>query len=243
MAGAMFDEEDRSGEAIASRIPDEFMKVARKAAYEIASKGSLLVSHTEPTLSLAILSPTEGLWLFFKVVVLAALILSSPFWLYFAFDFISPALHQQVRSKATTLILAAFFALAASSHLAWHTIIPFTIRYLFEINSAFGQNFWSLSSYLSFILQLLFAAAIASELILLLFFAIHFGWLHPELLANKRRHAIFAIFLIAAVITPPDVLSQFALALPLLLCYELAIWYGYFLLKNSTQRRKDAKTR
>lgn len=175
---------------------------------------------------LLVLGPLDGLWITFKVMLWGGVLFSAPMWFYLIFSFVSPALYRSEKKPFVLFLLLSSGGVLLNGFVAYYTIIPYAIQYLVEFNSSFGQNFWSVGNYLDFVLQLLLAVALATEGALLLFLAVHFGWIPPALMAQYRRHAIVIIFIVAAVITPPDVLTQLAVAIPLVICYELALLYG-----------------
>lgn len=175
---------------------------------------------------LLLLGPLEGLWITFKVMLWGGVLFSAPVWFYLIFSFVSPALYRSEKKPILLFLSLSAGAVFLSAFLAYYTVIPYAIQYLAEFNSSLGQNFWSVGNYLDFVLQLLLAVALATEGALLLFLTVHLGWIPPALMAQYRRHAIVIIFIVAAVITPPDVLTQLAVAIPLVVCYELALVYG-----------------
>ena len=90
----------------------------------------------------------------------------------------------------------------------------------------FGENFWALSQYLSFTMTLFLAHAISCELALVLLYLVHFQVITPNFLFDYRRHAIILSFILGALLTPPDVMTQVALASFFIVTYETAIIYA-----------------
>ena len=112
--------------------------------------------------------------------------------------------------------------------MAYFITLPIANQYLSLFNSAIGQNSWTLALYVNYVLFLCMGHAIAAELALLLLILVHFRCLSAEWLISKRRHMIVAAFILGALLTPPDVLTQLLMAIPLIGIYELAIWYAKF---------------
>lgn len=179
-------------------------------------------------MSLAILSPLEGLWVTFSLIFWGGIIVSFPAWLFSFYLFIKPALHPGEKEYARLFMGLVLFFLILGALFARYIIIPLIISYLWNLNSSFGQNFWSLGNYLNFIIDLFLSVEAMLQLVLFTFFAVHIGWISPSLMAKWRRHAFLSIFIMAAIVTPPDVFSQLLVALPLVLCYELAFYYGNY---------------
>lgn len=116
-------------------------------------------------------------------------------------------------------------------------LVPSTIRVSLELNELLGFSLrWTPNSYYTLLVWLVLGVGIAFEFPLLIVLAIHLGFLRVETLRKYRRHAIVAIFLIAAIVTPtPDPITQSMFAAPLYLLYELAIFAGAWV-----QKRRDA---
>src|SRR5204863_41436 len=108
----------------------------------------------------------------------------------------------------------------------YYVTLPLANQYLFLFNNSIGQNAWTLIHYVQYVLFLCLGHAIAAELGLLLLTLVHFRFLSPDWLIAKRRYMIVLAFVLGAFLTPPDVLTQLLLALPLIALYEVAIWYA-----------------
>lgn len=175
---------------------------------------------------LALFSPIDGMIATFKVSFWAGLLLTSPFWAYTMLRFIAPALHPNEKQLLLPFLGLSFFFVTAGICFAYFLTIPIANVYLQAFNSDIGMNLWSLSSYLDYTLVLLVANAMAFELALVLLFLVHLGIVTAESLANKRRHMIVGAFILGALLTPPDVLTQFLLAIPLICLYEASILYA-----------------
>jgi sec-independent protein translocase protein TatC len=176
--------------------------------------------------SLVILSPLEGITTMFKLCLWAALILTSPIWLYSLFLFISPALEQSARMIIPFIVLLLSFG-AGGLTFAYTFTIPLANVYLAAFNSEIGQNFWGLSQYVDYTILLLLSHAFMFELAAILLLLVHYGTISYETIAGKRRHAYLTSFIAAALVTPPDVFTQIALGIPMVMMYELIIIYGW----------------
>ncbi len=195
------------------------------------------LSYTNPIRSLYLFHPTEGLTTSLQVGFWAGLIATSPLWLFVIARFIFPALHFNERKIVLPLACVGLLFLFLGFLFSFYLIIPITNVYLKNFNAEIGINLWSLSSYVDYSLTMIFANCLAFELAALMLILVHFKILSPESLVAKRRHMIVGAFIIGAVITPPDVLSQAMLAIPLILLFEMTILYAY--LRN----RQDYFTR
>jgi sec-independent protein translocase protein TatC len=196
----------------------------------IISQGAFVeVEKTHSPAQLAIFSPLEGMLASLKVSFWVGLVGTSPIWLYFILQFILPALHSQEKSLVAPFLLLSGLFLTAGGLFAYFVTIPLANIYLQSFNNAIGMNLWGLSSYLDYTLILILANALACEISVLLLFAVHYGFVSAEVLISKRKHMIVAAFILGALLTPPDILTQFMLAIPLIALYELAIIYAKIL--------------
>lgn len=176
--------------------------------------------------SFHLFSPAEGFFVALKISLWAAFILTAPFWLIPVFLFIAPALHPQERRALVPgiMLLASFLLLGLFA--AYKVTIPLTNQYFWDFNNHLGINLWGLSNYIDNAISLMIAHAIGFEGIAILLLLIHFNFIDVDFLKSKRRHAIVISLILGALLTPPDVLSQLLVALPLYLGYELTLFYG-----------------
>jgi sec-independent protein translocase protein TatC len=175
---------------------------------------------------LILLGPAEGMILSLKVSVWAGVILTAPLWGGLLFRFVLPALRQRERSVAWGLYFGSIGCFFAGVALAYCATIPIANTFLYGFNQGIGENFWSLSQYVDFTLGLSLANGAAFELFVILMGLVHLGVVSPEALTAKRRHVIVGMFIVGAVLTPPDVITQCLVACPLVLLYEIAILYA-----------------
>lgn len=175
---------------------------------------------------LIILSPTEGISTLFRLAVWIGVIFSAPIWGFFLFQFAAPALNQSHRGLGLIFFFFSFIFMGAGASLALYITLPIAAKFLKTFNEGIGQNLWALSNYFDFSITLIFAHSIAFEIALILFFLVHFGLIQESFLRKHRRAAYTLIFILAALLTPPDVMSQLLLAIPVLALYEGARIYG-----------------
>ena len=127
-------------------------------------------------------------------------------------------------------LLSVFFAsilFALGASFAYFVVFPFGFKFFlgFAANPAYNVDATlSMASYVSFVVHLVLAFGIVFELPAIIFLLAKIGVINDEMLIKYRRYAIVAIFILAAVLTPPDVISQLAMALPLLILYQLSIY-------------------
>lgn len=192
-------------------------------------------------MELVMMGPIEGMLITMKVCIWAGVALASPFWTFYLFRFIAPAFGVQDRKILLSFTLLSFVFVIAGLLLAYFVTIPIANEYLYQFNQALGTNLWTLSHYLSYVITLLLANAFAFEMCVCLLCLVHFNLISAKSMAAKRRHMIVAAFIIAAVLTPPDILTQFMLAIPLILLYEIAIIYAKIRLKRQSKTNHSSE--
>lgn len=106
--------------------------------------------------------------------------------------------------------------------------IPIATQYLYDFNDSLGSNLWSLSFYIDYLFTLLLAHALVFEAAAVLLLLLHYGVITSRKLVEKRAHVYLFMAFIAALLTPPDVLTQLLLLTPMAILYEAIIFYGSF---------------
>lgn len=216
--------------SLLSQDLSRYIETHDDASYLIAPGGSLVFAKT--TLwqqELVVLGPLEGILIALKTSLWVGAFLSSPLWLLVLAQFLLPGLHTHERNLILPFILTSLVFVFTGCLFAYLLTIPIANHYLVNFNDGIGINLWSLGNYLEYTLFLLIANGIAFELGAIGIFAVHLKFLTADTLRRNRRFAILGAFIIATFLTPPDVLTQFMLAIPLIGLYEILILYAVFL--------------
>jgi sec-independent protein translocase protein TatC len=167
-----------------------------------------------------------------KVAFFAAIMVSFPILANQLWQFVAPGLYRAEKRALLPFLLATPLLFGLGATLAYTVTIPVALTFLLSYQGNFGgieqEALPSVGNYLSFVMQFLFAFGISFLLPVLLMLLERAGIVTRNQLVGARRYAIVAAFGVAAVLTPPDVGSQFLLAIPLILLYEIAligIWF------------------
>ncbi len=155
----------------------------------------------------------------------AGLLLATPFIILVLARFIFPALRAVERKAAAGALALTVILFIGGAAMGYLLVLPTALRLMLGLHTWLGiRAEWTITSYVAFTVQLLLGFGLAFELPVLL---LALGWLgvvSSAMLVKYRRHAIVAIFILAMVLTPPDVFSQVLMAIPMMLLYELCVW-------------------
>ncbi|MCI6475028.1 MAG: twin-arginine translocase subunit TatC [Mucispirillum sp.] len=177
--------------------------------------------------TMTMIDVTEMFFVEVKVSFIAALMVSMPFILYQLWLFIAPGLYMHERKYIYGFVLFASILFLLGAAFAYFVVFPFGFKFFlsFAANPAYNVNATlSMASYVSFVVHLVLAFGIVFELPAIIFLLAKIGIINDDMLIKYRRYAIVIIFILAAVLTPPDVVSQLAMAFPLILLYQLSIF-------------------
>lgn len=167
--------------------------------------------------------PPEAFFTYLKISFVAGFFLVSPYLFYQAWLFVAPGLYQNERKYLVPIAIfsAVFFTVGAL--FGYFVVFPFGFEFFASYSTDKIVFTPKLSEYLSFALKLLFAFGVVFELPLVIFFLARLGLVTAQGLRRVRKYAILVIFIVAAILTPPDVFTQTLMAGPMILLYELGI--------------------
>ena len=170
------------------------------------------------------LSPSELLTSYFKLALILAVVVTSPVLVFQIWGFVAPALSTREKKAILPALLGGFFFFCLGAAFSYLIALPFMIQFLVNFSqSDFIHSSISVASYLDFMIGMLLTFGLVFEEPMLAFVLTNLGVLSPKILRAARSYAIPIIFLLAALITPPDVVSQFMIAVPMIVLYELSI--------------------
>ena len=169
-------------------------------------------------------SPSEALEAHVTLTLCGGVVLASPFILYQFWQFLAAAVNPEFKKNAVFFTALSFVLFVTGCAFAYFAVLPFSASFLLSFSSDVIKPMMTVSKYINFITTLIFSFGIIFEFPLMMLFLIQIGIATPEFLIQKRRYAIVAIFIISAVLTPPDYVSQLLMAFPLMGLYELSIF-------------------
>jgi len=173
--------------------------------------------------SLVFIAPQEPFVITLKIALFGGIIFALPMIIYQLWQFIYSGLKDKEKKYLLYYIPFSLLLFLSGASFAYFLVIPVGLRFLLGFGGSSLEPMISISRYLSFITLMILAFGIVFELPLVFLFLAGIGVVTPQFLAKKRKVFIIAIFVLAAILTPPDVFTQILLAVPLLILYEVSI--------------------
>jgi sec-independent protein translocase protein TatC len=170
-----------------------------------------------------------------KLALFVALLLAMPVVLYQLWAFVAPGLYKREKRLALPLLVSAVVLFYAGCAFAYFVVLPAMFAFLTASAPEGVAMMTDISRYLDFVLVMFLAAGIGFEVPVAVLILALLGWVTPAQLAHARGYVVVGIFVVAAVITPPDGISQILLALPMVLLYEVGLVFARWLAPRPVQ--------
>jgi len=173
---------------------------------------------------------------FIWICMLAGFILSFPYILWEVWKFISPALYSNEKKNAKVFIFFSSLLFFIGVLFGYFVVIPMSVNFVatFTVSSVVLNQF-TLDSYIGMVKTSVLASGLFFELPIIIYFLTKLGLITPSFLRKYRKYAIVLVLVIAAIVTPPDVVSQTIVAIPMLLIYEASIFISVFVHKKEKE--------
>ncbi len=179
----------------------------------------------------------------FKLALVAAVFLSMPYSLYQIWAFVAPGLYQQEKRLAVPLLASSIVLFYLGMLFAYYVVFPLVFAFMAGTTPDGVAMMTDISAYLDFVLALFFAFGVAFEIPIATILLVATGITSPEALASKRPYIIVGVFVVGMLLTPPDVISQTLLAVPMWLLFELGVLFSRILLRERRAREAQSTIR
>lgn len=198
-----------------------------------------LVKTLPPGSSLVFTAVPEAFFTYFKAALMAGVFFSFPFILYHVWAFVSPGLYQREKKYILPYLFVSTFFFALGASFCYFIVFPTVFRFFLSFATDNIRPMPSIREYLTFTIKLLLAFGLLFQWPALVLFLSRMGVVTSPFLSRNRKYAILLIFVAAAILTPPDLVSQLLLAGPLIVMYEGSIWMARIFGRKDT-KDKDA---
>lgn len=171
--------------------------------------------------------------------IAAGFIMAFPFIIWEVWKFIKPALYDKERKGAAAFIIISSFLFFVGILFGYYIITPLSVNFLGSYRVADEvKNNIDLASYIGLLKASVLASGLIFEMPIVIYFLSKMGLVTPEFLRKYRKYALVLVLILAAIITPPDIISQVIVAIPMLILYEISIFISKMVVKKELKKNK-----
>ncbi len=181
----------------------------------------------------------EMFFAYIKVAFIAGILAAAPLIFYQLWMFVAPGLYQKEKNLVIPFVVSSTILFIGGALFGYFIVFPFGFKFFMGFANEYVKALPKVKEYFSFSVKLLFAFGIVFELPVVVFFLAKIGLVTPDLLKRKRKYAILLTFVLAAILTPPDAITQLMMAGPLILLYEIGIMVAKLARKKKEETAED----
>ncbi len=169
--------------------------------------------------------------------ITAGFVIAFPYVIYEFWKFISPGLYENERKGARSFIIISSFLFFIGVLFGYYVVTPLSVNFLgnYSVSDLVERNI-KLGSYISLVRSSVLASGLIFELPIIMYFLSKMGLVTPEFLKKYRKHSLVVVLILAAIITPPDIISQIIVAIPIMILYEASIIISRIVVKNEQKK-------
>jgi sec-independent protein translocase protein TatC len=175
----------------------------------------------------------------FKLTMVAAVFLAIPYVLYQVWSFIAPGMYRHEKRLAIPLLVSSVALFYSGAAFAYFVVFPLIFAFFTSVGPTDVTIMTDINRYLDFVLKLFFAFGLAFEIPIAVVISIWADITTPEALIKKRPYIIVGCFVFAMLLTPPDVISQALLAVPMWALFEVGVFFGRLIQREKTGQDND----
>ncbi len=181
----------------------------------------------------------EAFFTYMKIGLLGGVLLACPVIFYQLWKFVAPGLYSDEKKYVIPFVVASSLLFMGGALFGYLIVFPFGFAFFLSYSTDQIQAMPSLKQYFSFSVKLLFAFGIVFEMPVVTFFLARMGVVTAEKMRKVRKYAIVLIFIVAAIFTPPDAMTQLMMAVPLLILYEVSVYIAKFFGKKKEVEQEE----
>ncbi len=193
----------------------------------------------KPVGNLVFLSPTEAFFTRLKVSFFAGFLLALPYILWETWGFVSIALKKHEKKYTILFVVFALIFFILGGSFGFFVILPLGLRFLLGYGLPGVSPMLSVGKYTSFVIAVILVFGTVFEMPLFFLFLAKLGIITPRFMSKNRPYIVLIIFILAALLTPPDVVTQVLLALPMLVLYEISLILVKMVVRKKEERQKE----
>ncbi len=182
-------------------------------------------------------APAELLMSYIRISIICGLIVAFPIICYQLWVFIRPGLTRRERKAVFFIMTFGMLLLFCGAFFAYKVMLPVTLKYFAGLSTEDSINSMiSVQNYLNFVINMMLTFGVVFELPIVVIMLTHLGIINPKILRKQRKYVILITFILAAIITPPDVISQAMVAVPMMLLFEISTIISSLLFRKKLKK-------
>lgn len=190
-------------------------------------------------LSLAVLGPSEILWVYFMISGVIAIAWTIPIAAYQVWMFVKPALSKKERKVTLSYIPALFILFIGGLAFGYFVVYPIVLNFLLSLSEGHFETMFTTEKYFKFMLNLTLPFGFLFEIPLVIMFLTSLGVINPMVLSKARKLAYFVLVVVSILITPPDLISDILVIIPLLALYEFSVTLSKIVYRKKLKKQAD----
>ncbi|MBK5445148.1 MULTISPECIES: twin-arginine translocase subunit TatC [unclassified Peribacillus] len=188
---------------------------------------------------LAVLGPSEILWVYFMISGVIAIALTIPIAAYQTWLFVKPALSENERKTTLAYIPGLFILFIAGLSFGYFVVYPTVLGFLLSLSEGQFETMFTSEKYFKFMINLTLPFGFLFEIPLVVMFLTSLGVVNPMILSKARKIAYFLLVVVAILITPPDFMSDILVTVPLLILYEFSVTLSKIVYRKKLKQQSD----
>lgn len=188
---------------------------------------------------LTITGPADTLWIYLIIASVIAIVATLPVLSLQIWLFVKPGLTKTERKVSLSYIPAVFLLFVVGLVFGYVLFINLILPFLLSLNDGMFNELFTVDKYFRFLMQMVIPFGVVFEVPIILMFLTSIGIITPQFLKKNRKYAYFILLIFGGLVTPPDIILQITVAVPLFLLYELSIYLTTFVYKKKEKRRKE----
>lgn len=188
---------------------------------------------------LTVTSPGDIIWIYLMIASMVAIVLTLPVLSLQIWLFIKPGLTKSERKASLSYIPAIFLLFVIGLVFGYIMFVQLILPFLLSLNDGMFNELFTVERYFRFLLRMTLPFALIFEIPVIIMFLTSLGIITPKFLRKMRKYAYFILLIVGALVTPPDVILQLAVAIPLFLLYEISIYLSSIVYRRKLKRHHE----